>query len=81
MNLEDKLTALLQYAYIENTELGEVCAALCDVASYPDYISTEFFEAVEKEIDKQLENFKKNSRVVEEEEITTQTVSRLEWAA
>lgn len=75
----DILNDLIKYADIEGTEIGEVCILLTDIARYPDYVSEEFYHALEKEIMSQLKYFKENSEIVEREETFTRKMVELAW--
>lgn len=69
---------LEEYAAYEGTELGEVCEAIINVSRNLDYISEEFADAVVKEIQSQLVNFKENFEWVEREETITRKYKDLE---
>lgn len=77
--MDEKAVELQKYADLEGTELGEMCTILCSLFGYPDYMSEEFFTAIENEITKQLDNFKTNSKIVEIEETVVRKVVDLEW--
>ena len=80
IELMRKATELREYAELEGTELGVACALLIDiVCHYQDYVSEEFFQALEKEVISQLDNFKTNAKIVEHEEAVIQKWSELEW--
>lgn len=55
------------YAEIEGTEIGEYWTDLCRVEHHTDAISDEFYIALIKEMQKELDFIKENMEVVEEE--------------
>ena len=79
----DEMTKLAEqlenYAWYDGSELGEACRYLINGVRLISYVSDEFYQALGKEIELQLENFKQNSRIVEKKEVTTQTHKELEW--
>ena len=79
MKLHEKINELQKYSELEGTEIGEFCTILCQIAQYPDYMTDEFFAAIEKEIDAQLDNFKTNATIVETPKTVTHTIVELEW--
>ena len=79
MQTHEKIDELQKYAELEGTEVGEFCSMLCQIAQYPDYMTNEFFAAVEKEIYAQLSNFKSNARIVETKKTLTHTITELGW--
>jgi len=71
---------LRRYAELDGTEVGQACNLICTLAtSYGDYIGDEFKEAVYKEIETQLNFFKKNCKIVSETIPVQRTVYDLEW--
>jgi len=76
LKLSDELQ---EYTDIERTELGEACLLLTSLISYGDYISEQFSQALEREIEAQLKNFKENSRIVESEISGKRKYIDLEW--
>jgi len=65
------------YAKLDGTEVGEACLCLCALAGYPDYLNEDFYEALAKEIDLQLTNFKIFTEIVEEEKTETRKITKL----
>jgi hypothetical protein len=76
---EEILNELLEYVDIEGTEIGEACKLLAQLIEYESYVSDEFYESLIKEVKEQLENFKKNSVIVEEERTYKDKFKYLEW--
>ena len=75
---DEELLELEEYTRYEGSEIGDVCNLLISLHSYPDYLSSEFKEALEKEMKEQLINFKENCKIVERE-IPGYTIKELEW--
>jgi hypothetical protein len=67
-DLTEKLT---EYCDMEGTEIGELCEALIWATYYPEYMSNEFEQALEKELLAQLKNFEENYTITEEEKTYT----------
>lgn len=80
MKLRDKAEELKKFADLEGTELGELWAGLIATAYRVEHASATFANALEKEIDAQIECCKECATIVEEEETYTRKVVRLEWA-
>lgn len=77
--LVNMINELEEYSNLENTEVGEVCSLLVEISRYSDFISREFYSSLQKEIKSQLDNFKNNTKIVQEI-ITHKSVSKkLEW--
>ena len=70
---------LSEYADMEGTEVGEICRLLISVLDYESYVSQAFYESVVKEAREQLENFKENSIIKEEEVVRVQSIKYVEW--
>lgn len=68
-----------EYAVLDGTEWGETMLLLCQLERYSNYISTELYEMVKKEIETSLRNTKENAIIVEETETYTRTIKSLEW--
>jgi len=66
---------LAQYAYIEGSEIGEVCLSLIQTSKNIDYVSDEFSKALLKEMQEQLNYFKTHSNIRKE----MQEYNVLEW--
>lgn len=82
-NIDDVIEELTEYANLEGSELGGLAGSLIEMyESYMDYVSDEFLKALEKEMRDQLDNFKENSAIVEEEitETITRKVKELVWS-
>ena len=58
---------LEEFADLEGTEVGEMCQALLQLASYPDYMSEELRNAVAKEMMEQVQWFEENYEWVDVE--------------
>jgi hypothetical protein len=72
---------LQEYIELEGTEIGETCGTLSVLCQQSDYLSDEFIEALEKEVMRQLNNFRENT-VIEERVIDRFepcTVKELVW--
>lgn len=73
---------LQEYAELQNDEYGEVCIDLISVLRYCDYLNDdngEFKQAIEKQINKELSNFKEYSKIVTKTETSERTYMELEW--
>jgi len=81
MTTRDKLRTqadeLAVYADLDGTEVGEACLLLCALASYPDYLKEDFCEALAKEIDEQLTDFRVFTEIVEEEKTEIRKITKL----
>lgn len=67
--IDEKIIEELEdYATLDGTEIGEACFLLMRLTNYPDYVSDEFYNSLEKEIKEQLDNFKTYTQIVEFEE-------------
>ena len=70
---------LRKYAIIEGTEIGEVCGDLINCAQNISYYSDEFEEALYKEMQEQLENFKTKCVIVDRVRVSEIKYKELEW--
>lgn len=72
---------LEKYTSLEKSSPSEACELITQLIGYPDYISTEFYNALKKELFEQLEHYKENCEIIEkEEEIKyTQKLKELKW--
>ena len=70
---------LEHYASFDNTEWGETMLQLVSLRRRSPFISSELVEALDKEINSNLEYVRKNATIVEELETTTRTYKYLEW--
>jgi hypothetical protein len=71
-DIKEELEELLKYADLENNELGDYCNHLHIIAtSFPDYMTGDFIYSLVKEIMFNLENFKKEYKIVRKEETRT----------
>lgn len=70
---------LEEYAQLEGTEIGEVGLLLSQLVSYEPYMSKQFVKALQKELTDQLDNFKKNTTIVDDVEKIERPFKRLEW--
>lgn len=77
--MNSKIMQLEEYAELEGSEIGESCMYLISLYRRRDYLSNHFINAVELEIDYQLDNFKENCRVVERESTHKYIIKELEW--
>ena len=78
IRLRNKANDLKKWADLDGTEVGQFCDALVTVVSYPDYIIDDGFRvALEKEIDKQLQNFKDNFTIETWEETYIRKITDL----
>ena len=57
----DKLDELQTYAELDGSELGDGCMELIEISTVKHYLNDEFSKAVDKEINKQLKWFRKNT--------------------
>ena len=62
---------LAEYAQAEGTEIGEACDLLITISNFSNYLSVEFSNAVIKEMELHLGNFKSCYKIVESEIIQT----------
>ncbi len=69
--------ALKKYADLEGSEIGEACSGLVHLLNYPDYMSEECYDAIIKEAETQLEVFKTQTKIIEEERVWTSKC--LQW--
>jgi len=74
--IQDKANELFAYADLCNDEVGETCLLLCSMSGYTYALTAEFIKALEEEIDRNLEWFQNNSKIVNNEH--TETYRRLE---
>ena len=58
---------LEKYAELENTELGEACLLLSRLFDYGDFLSVKFSKELDKEIKRHVDNFRKNTKIIETE--------------
>lgn len=79
MDLIQLARELTKYSELENTELGEVCELLIQIVNLRYYISEEFKQALEKEMEAQLQNFKAKCKIVTRKVKTTEIIKELEW--
>ena len=80
MDIQDTMIDLEVYADLEGTEVGELCAGLIRLHRlYPYFLDGKFKEALEKEIEAQLNNFKEFSEIVEKEETRPHKYQELVW--
>jgi len=77
--LRDIAQQLSEYADLEGSELGEVCAGLIQLTYYTSYLDNEFVKALRKEVEDNLTSFKEGSKIVTEEVTRTATETTLEW--
>lgn len=64
-DIKEELEELLKYADLENNELGHYCKYLHIIAtSFPDYMTGDFADSLVEEIMFNLENFKKEYKIV-----------------
>ena len=75
----EKLSELQTYAELDGSELGEAIIYLTMVKSFSYMYSDVFNKSIEKELEFQLKNFKKNSKIVKREIKTVETIEELEW--
>lgn len=69
---------LSEYAQIEGTKYGEACNILMATSNFSEYFSEEFLNAVVKEMELQLKNFKDNYKIVRNEISRTMAYLHLE---
>ena len=70
---------LEKYAELEGSELGEAIKGLCDLANNSDYVSKDFAKSIEKEVNYQLNYFKKNTKIVTNTRTETYEYEELDW--
>jgi intergrase/recombinase len=75
LRLCNSVRELQEYIELQNDESGEAYALLCQFTSYTDYISTEFAEAVLKEVERKLKYFKETT-VIEEVPVVEKTYNQ-----
>lgn len=70
-----------KYTYLGNDELSEVGELLATLTMKADYVSEEFYKALEAEINAQVKNYKENSVITDHEETKTIThkFQSLDW--
>ena len=73
------INELDEYISLDNTEIGEICSLLIDISRYPDYVSEKFYSVLEKEIESQLNNFKNNTKIVQDVISHNSVTKKLEW--
>lgn len=71
--------ALTEYTSIDGTEIGEAGSLLVALSAYQPYLSEEFFDALENEIERHLASYRRSCEIVEKEETITHIVKNLEW--
>lgn len=75
-NLQESLS---EYASIETSSISSAVGAVCEIASYPDYISEPFLNAVILEMERMLQFYKENTEIVHSTETVIHTNTTLEW--
>jgi len=79
--LEELHEALEAYCTYEDDEHGEMVRALCLAAQYDYCMSDDFAKALIKQMEWELENYRKFCRIVKTEETYTREYVELEWNA
>lgn len=70
---------LRRYARWDDSELGETCLLLVELAINPALLSDGFVDQLDKEIVLQLNNFLENSALVEKKESRDVVYKVVEW--
>ena len=70
---------LLMYGHHQNDELGEACIKLASLLNSIDYVGEDFYQALLKEVQMKLDNFRNNTRLVAKTETRLETWTELEW--
>ena len=70
---------LLMYGHHQNDELGEACIKLAALLNSIDYVGEDFYQALLKEVQMKLDNFRNNTRLVAKTETRLETWTELEW--
>lgn len=73
------IEALEEYTSLDDTALGEAGARLAMLYAYKPYLSEEFFDALELEIERKLADYRDTYIIRVKEETITQIVKTLEW--
>lgn len=74
--MEDELEV---YAELEGSELGEACLKLCGLVGHEHIFSSDFTEALKKEILEQVKYFKENTKIITGVRQEIREVVELEW--
>lgn len=73
-----QIEELQEYALIDGSGLGEYIETLLN-AYHSVFISDELKEFLSKELLLELQNFKENSQIIEEEQSYTRKIKYLQW--
>ncbi len=77
---DEMVSDLEDYAVVEGSKLGNMCLELTSLYwHYRHQTNDNFKNALREEIEKQLDNFKKNCKIVKREKTVTRTIRELEW--
>lgn len=73
------LDELKEYTELSNDESGEVCNCLLQLDGYRDYLGEPFLDALDKEIQQQLQSYKDCFEIEEVTETQTITYKQLNY--
>ena len=76
---DEDLVELEMYVELEGSEIGDTCRQLISLHDCSDYIGVDLLIELEREIAWNLENFRNNCEIVEEEVTNTTIYKSLEW--
>lgn len=77
--LRKNITELSEYSSLCGDKNGEYCQLLCKMKEYTYFMSKEFCEFYEKEVENNLHFYKENSEIVTEEIKIIKKEKILKW--